>query len=94
MLLSLFLYLISYATPNVFSTILAGGLLSGLFGEVGLILMAGYSYVTDVTGKDRHRAPLVSILKILGLTVPFTTSVRFPQSKDFHLIYAAIVGTV
>lgn len=42
----------SYATKNRLSTILVGGTISGIFGEVGLILMAGYSYVTDVTGKS------------------------------------------
>ena len=51
MLLSLLLYLISYApSVDVWSVLLAGGFISGLFGEVGLILMAGNSYVTDVTG--------------------------------------------
>lgn len=51
MLLSLLLYLISYANGvDVFSVLLAGGFLSGLFGEVGLILMAAYSYITDITG--------------------------------------------
>lgn len=53
MVLSLLLYLLSYADGvNIYSTLLAGGFLSGLFGEVGLILMAGYSYVTDITGRS------------------------------------------
>ena len=52
MAFSLLLYLISYAHGvDVYSLVLAGGFISGLFGEVGLVLMAGYSYVTDVTGQ-------------------------------------------
>ncbi|XP_067936744.1 proton-coupled folate transporter-like [Watersipora subatra] len=50
MAFSLLLYLISYAHGvDVYSLILAGGFASGLFGEVGLIMMAGYSYITDMT---------------------------------------------
>lgn len=62
MFLSSMLYLISFAVKvtNVFSTVLGGGLISGLFGEVGLMVMAAYSFVADVTGQ--------SIIKILSLT--------------------------